>query len=307
MHHLDRQEPEVSILVVSYNCAADLRRCLDSVREAVRGVRWEVLVRDNNSRDIDEILALGGVGVTIVPGADNPGFGRANNEIAHLARGTFLLLLNPDTILESDIPTALRDALLADPGLGAVAPMLEHLDGARQDSWAPPQGLFWEFCEGHYLQGFVRAHRWRRFHSRARPEAPYEVGFAGGACLMLRRDLFLQLGGFDPEFFLNHEDLELCDRVRATGLRVAILPDHRMIHAEGTTQRLDWSAYARNRLVSKWIYLHKRFHGPSLWVARILWWETLLVKHTVGWFMLRGDARSRLRGFRAAAREILRG
>lgn len=304
MHHLERQEPEVSILVVSYNCAADLLRCLDSVREHVRGVRWEVLVRDNDSRDADQVMALAGEDVRVVAGSDNPGFGKANNEVARMARGDFLLLLNPDTILRSDVPTALRDALLANSGLGAVAPLLENPDGSRQDTWAPPQGLLWEFCEGHYLQGLVRARRWKRFDARGE-SALFDVGFAGGACLMLRREVFLELGGFDPDFFLNHEDLELCDRVRARGLGIAILPGHRVIHAEGTSQRKDWSAYARNRLVSKWTYLRKRFQGPSLVVARLLWWESLVLKYVVGWFVLRGAARSRLDGFRSAASEVL--
>jgi GT2 family glycosyltransferase len=301
----ERPEPEVSILVVSYNCAADLRRCLASVREHVLGSRWEVLVRDNASLDAQEVAALADApSVVVVAGSDNPGFGRANNELARLARAPFLLLLNPDTVLRSDTPTALRRALESDPTLGAAAPILENPDGSLQDTWAPPQGLLWEFCEGNYLQGIVRARRWRALAARGNPSL-HEVGFAGGACLMVPTPLFRELGGFDPDFFLNHEDMELCDRIRARGRRIVLLPRERVTHAEGTTQRRDWSGYARNRFVSRWIYLAKRFRGASLLLARLLWWESLVLKSVVGWFLLRGNARSRLKGFRAAAREVL--
>lgn len=297
---------DVSILIVSYNCAEDLARCVKSVQRHANGVSWEILIRDNASSDLENVRKLATDRVRVVAGTDNPGFGRANNEIAQLAIGRRLLLLNPDTILSSDVPSKLAEAMDLDPSLGAVAPLLDNPDGSPQDTWAPPQGLLWEFCEGNYLQGFVRNLRWRRMRAHG-DTSPWYVGFAGGACLMLDRSTFLELGGFDPDFFLNHEDLELCDRVRARGLRIAVLPWLRIVHAEGTTQRRDWSGYARNRFVSRWIYLRKRFHGPALLFARILWWESLLLKLVAGSILLRGPARTRLHGFRAAAREVLRG
>lgn len=299
-----RSEPDVSILVVSYNCAEDLGRCVESVRRHAQGATWEILVRDNASRDAATVGAMAAPDLRVVLGTDNIGFGRANNEIARLARGRRILLLNPDTILSSDVVAGLSAAMDADPTLGAAAPLLDNPDGTPQDTWAPPQGLFWEFCEGNYLQGFVRARRWKRMRALG-DGTPWIVGFAGGACLMLDRRVFLELGGFDPDFFLNHEDLELCDRVRARGLRIAVLPWLRIVHAEGTTQRRDWSSYARNRFASRWIYLGKRFRGVALLVARALWWESLLLKLCVGSVLLRGAARTRLRGFKAAALEVL--
>jgi GT2 family glycosyltransferase len=125
----------LSILIVSYNGFSDLRRCVDSVRAHLPAGGWEILVWDNGSQNAHELRALEAPNVKIVLGNENLGFGRANNEIAKLARGEFLLCLNPDTLLKDaslmDLPAHLR----MHPECGACGPLLENLDGSLQDGW----------------------------------------------------------------------------------------------------------------------------------------------------------------------------
>jgi len=294
---------DVSILIVSYNCADDIRLCLESLRKHVRSVEWEVLIRDNGSRDVEKLRALASDDVRIIEGLDNIGFGRANNEIAEMARSEFLICLNPDTIFREDVVGPLLDHLRNSPGCGACGPMLEFPDGSLQDCWGEPVGLLWEFAESHYLQGLLRRRAWsRRLSDKT---GPWRVGFTSGACLCLSRSLWKKIGGYDPEFFLNHEDVEICDRIRDQGLSVDLLPKLRLIHAEGVTQRVDWRRYTFHRLQGRWIYQAHRYSGSALLLARFLWWDGLLLKLVIGSVFLRGNARSRLGGFRDAARWVL--
>lgn len=292
----------LSILIVSYNGFSDLRRCVDSVRAHLPAGGWEILVWDNGSQNAHELRALEAPNVKIVLGNENLGFGRANNEIAKLARGEFLLCLNPDTLLKDaslmDLPAHLR----MHPECGACGPLLENLDGSLQDGWGEPTDLWWDFCEAHYLQGGYRKRAWSR--KWRTPEGPWKVGFVSGACICLRASLWKKLGGYDPAFFLNHEDVELCDRVRKAGLQVHLLPSSRVVHAEGSTQRSDWRRYTFHRQQGKWLYQTRRYRGFALLVARSIWWESVLLKYLVGAVLLRGSARSRLRGFTDAMRWV---
>lgn len=299
----DPRPIELSILIVTYNCSVDFARCLESIRKHVNGIVYEVLVRDNASRDADAVERLASEDVRVILGGDNPGFGVANNEIAKLARGEFLLCLNPDTILVEDVPTALVEHLRSHSECGACGPLLENPDGTLQDGWGEPTNLLWDFCEGHYLQGLHRRVAWAR--RRKSSTMVWSVGFVSGACICVRADLWRNLDGFDPRFFLNHEDVELCDRVRARGLSVDVLASHRIVHAEGTTQRRDWSRYAFHRLQGKWIYLGRRYRGWKLLIARGLWWESVFLKMSVGFVILRGSDRTRLGGFWHAAQWVV--
>lgn len=295
-----RPSPELSILVVSYNCSGDLERCLDSIRRHVVGLSYEVLVRDNASADADRVASFSGGGIRVICGNDNPGFGVANNELARLARGKYILCLNPDTILLGDAPTALVRHLEADPGCGTCCPQLVNPDGSPQDCWGDPTGLFWDLVEGHYLQGWYRKRSWCRWKNSG--TNPWSVGFVSGACLCMKRELWEKLGGFDPGFFLNHEDVELCDRIRLLGLGVHLLPDLRVVHAEGTSQRSNWANYTFHRQQGKWVYISRRYRGVWRFLAQMVWWESIVLKFAVGMLVLRGPGRTRLRGFLRAIR-----
>lgn len=287
---------DLSILVVSYNGSSDVSNCLESVREHVRGVAWEFLIRDNASRDVHALRPLRAPDVHLIEGKDNPGFGIANNELASLAQGKYVVCLNPDTILTRDVLTDLVAHLEGHPICGAAGLSLKNPDGTPQCGWAPPTDLWWEFCETHYLQGWYR-NRAEAELSRFPPGAAVPVGFVSGACVCMPRDLFLKLGGFHPGFFLNHEDVDLCDRVRSAGREVHYLPHLDLVHAEGTSQRRDWRKFVFHRLQAKWIYIARRYGGWRRFVARALWCEAVLLRLFVGALVLRGSQRTRLSGY----------
>lgn len=298
------RNPDLSILVVSFNCPDDVQRCLDSVEAyGTADVTWEFLVCENGREKIAEIrdLALRR-NFRLVESKENIGFGKANNLLATYANGKFLLCLNPDTIVKPNVLAELVRHLEDHPECGACGPLLENPDGSLQDAWGPPTSLIWDVCEGNYLQGLYRKQSWRE-KNRVSGDF-WEVGFVSGACICMKSTLWHELGGYDPDFFLNHEDVEFCDRIRARGLQVHILQGQRITHAEGTTQRSNWRNYTFHRQQAKWTYLKKRYSGMNLLVAQAIWWESIILKLVVGFFVLRKSGRSRIPGFLDAIRWV---
>jgi len=292
--------PRLSILSVNYNCAATLSECVASCH-AHTSVPMEFIAVDNASspQQLEQFRKLPGIVAKEL--LRNVGFGRANNEAASIAQGEYLAILNPDTVLHEDTLSRLVDHLESHPECGLCGPMLVDESGTEQMTWNVPETLLWEFIKGHYLQG-----TWRRFllarFRRRHGNAHWPVGFVLGACMVIRRSLFLDLGGFDPDFFMNGEDVELCDRIRERGLQIHYRHDLRLLHAEGTTQRADWERYMFHRFQAFRIYIDKRYQGLRRNIAILLWYEAIALRILSGFLLLRGTSRTRLRGYLKAVK-----
>lgn len=300
----DSGAPILSVLVVSYNCPKDVEHCFDSLVEGGGdSVAWEFLVCENGTNYRPEMRSLAKrKGFRLVEPDENLGFGRANNLLSREARGKYLLLLNPDTLVPQLACRRLIDGL-AVAGCKVAAPVLTNADGSFQFSWNVPMGLAWEFAEVHYLQNVWRR-AWRRRFLAAHPNGPWEVGFSSGACLCMEKRTFLDHGGFDEDFFLNHEDIELCDRIRQNG-KILVFPGIEVRHFDGGTQRKDWSRFVKDRLDAKWIYLDKRYRGLRRLIAKLLWLEGILIRIAISSMVRTAEGRSRRVGYIAALRNIL--
>lgn len=294
-------EPRFSVLIINYNSEALVRSCVDSVAAHVRSP-FEVLVLDNGSSPEDVKLLREDNRIRLVETGSNMGFGRANNLGAQLASSPILVLLNPDTIIDSNVFEELTDHLESRPETGLTAPLLIQEDGTFQNSWNTPCGLAWEFVRGHYLQRMWYRWNWMAMVRKHGTAVPWDVGCVVGACMVVRKEEFLALGGFDPDFFMNGEDEDLCDRIRHSGKKVQILPWTKLHHHEGGVQQLDWSRYMQHRFDAFRLVIGKRFSGWRRIVAQALWWEAVLARLLIGFLILRGAQRSRLRGYWLALR-----
>lgn len=290
--------PRCSILIVGYNSPDDIRVLLAGLRELPSWSTCEVLIAENGSDRISEMQELArdfGARLLTLP---NPGFGTACNRLAAIARGEVVLLANPDLRFHSDIIPALC-ARLESPGTGSVGPLLLDEDGKEQISWNLPMGLWWEFLEAIGLQT-----RWRRSVMRRmraeHPEGPWNVGFSTAGCLAIKRSVYERLGGFDEAFFLNSEDIELGDRIRALGLQPVVDPSLAVFHGNSAIQGRNLARFVCDRLDGKWVYLSRRYRGARLLVARLLWFKQVLIRLVVGFATLRGLERTRLPGYATA-------
>src|SRR5207237_8129268 len=168
------------------------------------------------------------------------GFGRANNAAFKESHGKFVLLLNPDVMVDENCVDRLATFLAANPEAGAAGPRLVRPDGrpdlaARRAFPSPPAALY-RFTGLSRL--FPRSSRFNRYNLGAiSPETVHEIDAGTAACLLVRRAALDKVGLFDPEFFMYGEDLDLCFRLRKGGWKIFYLPDAVAVHVKGTSTR----------------------------------------------------------------------
>jgi len=226
-----RRAVEVSIILVHFNAWKLLDACLDSVTRHTRGAGCEILVVDNASTESGaERIREKWPQVSWIQSPENLGFGRGNNLGAERAEGRLLLFLNADTLFSGDSAGVLREYLDAHPRTAAVGPRLCFADGSFQISSGRFPSLLSE------APAKVEAALARRFPSVFRPllarrfRSTRPVDWLTGACLMVRREAFDEVGGFDGRFFMYFEDADLCRRLRERGWEVVYHPETTVTH-----------------------------------------------------------------------------
>ena len=225
---------DVSILVVSYNTRAMTLECLASVFAETRHCEFEVLVVDNLSSDgscgaIREAFP----NVVLVEPGENLGFAKANNLAGKQARGRYILLLNPDTVVLDQAIDRLVEFADSQGGMGIFGGRTLYADGSLNHAscWGRPT-LWSSLCLatglsvlGRFWNGFdpETMRRWRRDSTR-------HVDIISGCFLLVPRELWESLEGFDPEFTMYGEDFDLCLRARKSGVRCLVYPGAKIVH-----------------------------------------------------------------------------
>ncbi len=215
------ERPEVSIVVITYNKVEHSYHCLVSLL-AHADAPYELVLVDNASRDETGELLGRLRNATVLRNETNLGFGKACNQAAARARGDYLLFLNNDAELAPHSLSALLDVVRGDPRIGAAGGRLVWPDGRLQEAG----GILWR-------DGSAEAYG--RGSDPFAPDFSYrrDVDFCSGALLLVRRELFEALGGFDERFApAYYEDADLCMSVRARGYRVVYEPRATVRHHE---------------------------------------------------------------------------
>ncbi|MEI7444261.1 MAG: glycoside hydrolase family 99-like domain-containing protein [Burkholderiales bacterium] len=231
----EHESPTVSIVVPVYGKVAMTVECLESVRRARTEASYEVIVVDDGSPDATGELLPGIAGLRYARNPSNLGFVRTCNHGASLARGRFLVFLNNDAQVSDGWLDALLGVLESTPDAGAVGPRIVYPNGRLQEA-----GTVLNRDASATLIGLADD-----------PNAPAyaatrEVDYCSGACLMLRADLFRRIGGFDLRLAPSYcEDVDLCLKVRAEGLRVLYVADARIAHHLSVTSNELHSRYKR--------------------------------------------------------------
>ena len=234
-------DPVVSILVISYNTRAMTLACLASVVAETR-VPYELIVLDNASPDGSAAAIAGAVPqARLIASETNHGFALGNNVAARAARGEYLLLLNPDTL----VLDAAVDRLVAFAGRtpaagiwggrtldphGNLNPMSVFADQTLWSLFCRASGLALAFPRNAFLNPELYG-GWDRDSERA-------VDVVQGAFLLIRRELWQRLGGFDPSFVMYGEEADLCRRARARGAAPRMTPEAVIVHYAGAASRL---------------------------------------------------------------------
>ncbi len=224
----------LSIILVNYNGAQFLDSCLDSIEQFSDFSKHEVVIIDNLSTDNSlEIIKAKLPSCKLICSQANLGFSKANNLAVKHSNGEHLLFLNTDTILIENTPQLLSDYLTVSQDVGAVSPRITFRDGSYQLSCGKLPNLAIEFIDK-IRYGLDR--KWHHIFGSLYDKqysTVQEMGWLTGACLMMRRDVFEQIGGFDESFFMYFEDKDICKRVDEAGWKVVYYPKASLIHLLG--------------------------------------------------------------------------
>lgn len=273
--------PDITVSIVSYNTRELLRQCLQSLR-ARRDegeATLQILVPDNGSTDGTlEMVAREFPEVEAFATGGNLGYGRANNMAFEKARGRYFFALNSDTEVEPGALATLRDFLDAHPQAGGAGAQLIWPDGQPQASFGLDPQLCGILLEQAYLDKLTaRLHRSTPAPAAAENEVPEysdatprEVEQICGACQFVRAEAYRQVEGYDPAYFMYHEDVDLNMRLRAAGWKLYFVPAARIRHHLGASSERDWQTRARMVSALNWSRYHyyHRHEGP--WRGRLL-------------------------------------
>lgn len=248
--------PQLSIIIVSYNTREVLRECLASVQREV-DLPHETIVVDNASPDGSaDMVAQAFPDMVLVRNTGNVGFSPANNTGMERARGRYIVLLNPDTIVR---PDSMRAWVEAHERVQATisGPRLVGRDGALQVSaWRIP-GLLDATLELFLLHRVVK----RNLYPAADFDGEFAAGFVSGAAMLFERSVFERLGGLDPEMFWM-EDADLCLRIREAGGTCWYLSGPGIVHIGGESSKRNVDRMIANQLLSRIKFARK--HGSAV-------------------------------------------
>lgn len=307
----DISAPDISVSIVSYNTRGLLRECLLSLqaRQAEGEASLEIIVVDNGSTDGTLEMLREFPAVTLLHGHGNIGYGRANNLAFEVARGRYFWILNSDTDVWPGAIRAMLAWMDSCPRAGACSVQLILPDGSIQDSCAHEPSLREVFYEQTRLNWLLpgRAKWGVRTMSLDDYRVRQSVEQIVGACMLVRRQAFAQVGGFDPAYFMYFEDTDLCLRLRRAGWELWFLPEGRIGHVMGGSSSDDWRT--RARMIAFYnagrYYYYSRYHGPrhaALLKALVLWGAA---QRLLGWTLL-AIVRPRLRFKVRLFRDVLR-
>ncbi|MBL7999310.1 MAG: glycosyltransferase, partial [Candidatus Kapabacteria bacterium] len=233
--------PVVTIVIVNYNVRDFLYQCLSSIERVHNTAPLRVIVVDNNSADDSiEYLQPQFPWVEFIPLPENIGFGRANNIGITKSESQYTLLLNPDTIIAEDTIGTMVRFMETNPASGIAGCKVLNADGTFQVQCRRGFPTPWaSFCKLFGLQAlFPNSPLFARYNQLYRsPDETYTVDAVIGAFMFCRTDALKSAGGFDPDYFMYGEDLDLCYRMKKAGYNTSYVHSTSIIHFKGESTR----------------------------------------------------------------------
>lgn len=229
--------PQLTIIIVSYNSSFFLQLCLDSLSSATKEIETEVIVVDNQSTDDSCLVVKEKYSwVKLIENSDNLGFGKANNVAIRQAKGRHILLLNPDTIVQKQTLVESMSYLDAFDDVGAVG--VKMLDGSGVFLPESKRGLPTPLVAFYKAFGLTKLfphskHFARYYLGHLSSDEVCDMEVLAGAFIMAKAEVLQSCDGFDEDFFMYGEDIDLSYRIIKKGHRISYLPDSPIIHFKG--------------------------------------------------------------------------
>lgn len=262
---------DISVIIVTWNSAGEIVNCIKSVIGALQGFDSELIVVDNNSGD-DSLALVNKINfpqLNTVKNPENLGYTKAINQGIKISKGKYVLLLNPDTVLENNSIRLMYDFLESNPAYGACAPLMKNQDGSTQYSVRNFPTYWRMFCEFSLLAYIFPKTKlfgsWKAKYMDYSSEQDIEQPMA--AAFMIRNELLAEIDNMDERFRMFFNDVDLCKKVYDSGSKIRLLPSSVVTHEHGASIKKD-----RANMIRIWNddcakYFEKHF-GRGL---RLLW------------------------------------
>ncbi len=253
----------LSIVIVNYNVQYFLEQCLYSVYRAISNIDSEVIVVDNDSKDGScELIRAKFSWVTLIENKENVGFSKANNQGIKIAKGKYVLLLNPDTIVEENTFQKCIEFMELHPDAGALG--VKMVDGTGSFLPESKRGLptpfvaFWKIFG--FSKLFPKSKLFGQYHLSYLPEDKIaEVDVLSGAYFFLRASCLEKSGLLDESFFMYGEDIDLSYRIQKSGHKNYYFPDTKIIHYKGESTKKGSLNYVKVFYSAMIIFTKKHF------------------------------------------------
>lgn len=233
--------PRISVVIVSYNVKAYLQQALHSLQRALQGISHEIFVVDNASVDgTVPMLRRRFPDVIVIENQENVGFGRANNQALARARGEFVVMINPDTVVQEDTFRKLLEFFEQTPDAAAATCKIINPDGSFsvdcRHAIPTPMVAFWK------VTGLSRLFPHSKIFGQYNltyldPDETYPVPAVSGSFMMVKRQVLEEVGFFDERFFMYCEDIDLCYRINLKGYKIYYVPTTQIIHYKGESTK----------------------------------------------------------------------
>jgi GT2 family glycosyltransferase len=254
---------ELSLVIVNYNLSREIDECVRSILENVESINFEVIIVDNGSTDkhlkvlLDKYSRHSNIRFCLQ--GNNSGFGAACNIGAAESRGRVVCFLNPDTHVTKGVFKKLLDELSTDAGIGVIGPQTCERNRWLDFSAGFQPNLFFELPNiiflGRYIEALLMG-IFRRLYNKN-----VSVGWVLGACLMMPKTIFNQVNGFDTDYFLYYEEVDLCCRIKQAGYKVVYCPIAHIRHIGSVSGKRDYEKFTQYFYTSKLQFVRKNYSG----------------------------------------------
>ncbi|MFX0197550.1 MAG: glycosyltransferase family 2 protein [Candidatus Hodarchaeota archaeon] len=228
---------DLSVCIVNYNNKNELIICIESVINGIKRLKGEIIVYDNNSSDKSaEMIIENFPSVRLIKSFENVGLARAANEILKIAKGKFILLLDSDTEVKAEAIYNIVNFLRDNNDVGVVGARIYNSDNSvQQTARRFPNLLSGLFGRRAFITRIFPNNPISKYFLCAdyiNSTQPFEVDYVSAACMLFRREIVTEIGGFDNDYFVYWVDVDWCRRVKNKGYKVFYVPSAKVIHYE---------------------------------------------------------------------------
>jgi O-antigen biosynthesis protein len=263
---------DISVIIVNYNVKEFIQNLVHSIYKSAGNLSYEIIIVDNASSDGSvELITSLFPEIKLIANKENLGFGKANNLGIKEAKGDYLLFLNPDTIVREDTFIKMLEFFRNVPDAGLAGCRILNPDGTLQLACRRSfPGPWTSFCKVTGLSTlFPHSRIFARYNLTYLDEnKTYEVDAVSGSFMMMKREVYEKIGGFDEQFFMYGEDLDLCYRVQKAGYKVYYVHTTEIIHYKGESTKR--SSLDETKFFYDAMHLFVRKHLSSSFIVEII-------------------------------------